>query len=69
MRMKKLKSVVLFLWLSLFAGQAGANLLVNPGFESGMTGWLEWGTGTYSTSVDTFGADILELSLKFIKSE
>lgn len=51
--MKNLKTIVLFLWILLFASQAGANLLVNPSFESGMTGWLEWGTGTYSTSIQT----------------
>lgn len=51
--MKNLKTVVLFLWVSLFACQVGANLLVNPGFESGTTAWFEWGTGTYSTSIET----------------
>ena len=54
--MKNVKTTVLFVLVSLFASPAGANLLINPGFESGMTGWFGWGTGPYSTLIETSDA-------------
>jgi bacillolysin len=40
---------------------AQTNLLVNPGFESGTTGWTAWGTPTINTSNKRNGTNCVEV--------
>jgi hypothetical protein len=56
MQIKRLKKVALFLWVSLVACQAGANLLINPSFESGITDWSTYGNGVYNVITSDYHA-------------
>lgn len=49
--MKKTLSIVsLFLLIGIWAGKANANIIVNGGFEEGMTGWSVSGADDYDVS-------------------